>query len=155
MELTLIADEEICAASCCDSRRRRTASELFERGLRRNRLDPFAITGSPLRNRGGLIAQFSLQRHGALITSIRFKASTCATLIAYCELIAELARARSITECASLSPHLLVSELPDVPAAKVDRAFLAVAAFHSALAQAKHSEVAETANQGMLLGYST
>lgn len=105
MELTASAGEDACAAPCCASSPRRTVGELCERGLHRNRLEPLTIAGRALRNRDGLVAQFSLERHGGSIASVRFKASTCATLLAFCELIAELATMRNIDERAA--DHML------------------------------------------------
>ncbi|MBI3702504.1 MAG: iron-sulfur cluster assembly scaffold protein [Rhizobiales bacterium] len=116
---------------------RLTASELCDRGLRRRRLEPLAIVGPTLHGNDGLTAQFSLRCEGDAVTSIRFKASSCATLLAYCELIAELAVGRSIAECARLSAGALVATLSDVPVFKRDRAILAVSTFHQALAQTK------------------
>lgn len=136
MELS-VAAEEACTASCCGVPQRLTASELCDRGLRRSRLEPLALVGPILYGNDGLTAQFSLRFEGDAVTSIRFKASSCATLLAYCELIAELAVGRSIAECAQLSAGALVAALSDVPVFKRDRATLAVSTFHQALARAK------------------
>jgi hypothetical protein len=134
MELSAITDTN-CTDPCCTTPRR-TTSELCERGLRQNRREPLALSGPRVSDDNGLVAQFSLQCRGGLITAIRFKASTCATLLAYCELVAELASGRGFGELATLTPQLLVAELPDVPTIKRDRAVLAVTAFRSALAHA-------------------
>lgn len=136
MELN-VATEEVCTSSCCGVPQRLTASELCDRGLRRSRMEPYALVGPVLYGNDGLNAQFSLRCEGNAVTSARFKASSCATLLAYCELIVELAVGRSIDECAQFSAAALVAALSDVPVFKRDRAALAASTFHQALAQAK------------------
>jgi NifU-like protein len=131
-----VGEDDGSAASCCSSPARRSASELCDDGLRRTRLDPFALAGRPVRGNDGLSAQFSLRHRDGVVTAIRFRASTCATLLAYCELMTGLATGRSVTECLAFTPQLLVSELPGVPVLKRDRAVLAVAAFASAVRHA-------------------
>ena len=134
MELSA-STPEAAPAACCGAPQRPSASELCDRGLRRNRLEPFELAGSTLHSEG-LAAQFSLQCRGPAIASVRFKVSTCATLLAYCELLAELAVECSIAEGGKFTAPLLVSELPGVPVYKRNRAALAVAAFRSALTRA-------------------
>jgi hypothetical protein len=135
MDLSVVA-EDGGGAACCGTRPRRSASALCDRGLRRTRLEPFPLLGSPVHAHDRLSAQFSLQCRDGVIAAVRFKASACATLLAYCELIAELAIGCRVAECAAFTPQLLHSELPGVPALKRDRAVLAAAAFGSALRHA-------------------
>jgi hypothetical protein len=134
VELSARGAEAACAGSCCGGAPRRTAGELFERGYRRSRLAPFALEGSAIGGCDGLTARFSLQLQNGLLAEVRFRATTCATLIAYCELLAELATGRSIAGAAAITAPLLAGELPNIPVLKHDRAPLAVAALRSALA---------------------
>jgi NifU-like protein involved in Fe-S cluster formation len=109
---------------------------LFERGFRRNREAPFAIKGAQCTDLEGNTASFSLALSGHRLSAIRFQASPCATLIAYCELIAETLSGHSLEIARALTPQELVRQLTGVPLLKQNRAALAVAAFASALAAA-------------------
>jgi hypothetical protein len=129
-----------CRAPCCSATPRLTVSELFERGFRRNRLPPLAIEGMPCTNADEFTARFSLAVTDGKISDIRFRASVCATLIAYCELIAELTTGSNLDIARALSAADLVATLAGVPALKRDRAVLATAAFRAALAAAETSE---------------
>ena len=126
--------DDDCTMSCCGTTPRRTVSELFDRGLRRSRQAPLAIQGETHRDANGFTASFSLAADDGLLGKIGFKASTCVTLVAYCELIVELTAGHDIGQAARLSAADLVAELPNVPALKRDRAPLAIAAFRDALA---------------------
>lgn len=125
-----------CMASCCGVAPRRNVSDLFDRGRRRARQSPLPIQGDEHRDPNGLAARFSLAVEGGRLLNVSFKATTCITLIAYCELITELTGGESIPQAARLSVADLIAELPDVPALKRDRAPLAVAAFRDSLAAA-------------------
>ena len=125
-----------CMAACCGVAPRRNVSDLFDRGRRRARQSPLPIQGDEHRDPNGLAARFSLAVEGDKLSKVGFKATTCITLIAYCELIAELTGGESIPQAARLSVADLIAQLPDVPALKRDRALLAIAAFRDALAAA-------------------
>ncbi len=126
-----------CTMACCGVAARRNVSDLFDRGLCRARQAPLAIEGDERRDGNGLAARFSLAVADGRLAQIGFKASTCITLVAYCELIAELAAGRDIRQAARLSSAGLIAELPDVPPLKRDRAPLAIAAFRDALERAQ------------------
>ena len=136
---------ENCEDSCCGNAPRRTVSDLFDRGYRRNRKPALAIEGAELRDLNGLLARFSLDVDGGFIQAVNFRATTCITLIAYSELIAELTIGQSVHEAAELSPAELVETLPDVPLLKRDRALLAVKAFRAALKAVPISKTGEAA----------
>jgi NifU-like protein involved in Fe-S cluster formation len=118
---------------------------LFDRGYRRNRLVPFAFEGAELHDTNDLTARFSLDLADGTIRGTRFRVSTCITLIAYCELLTELAAGKSPRDAARISEAELVAALPDVPAMKRDRAPLAINAFRAALAAASHVQTGEAA----------
>jgi NifU-like protein involved in Fe-S cluster formation len=122
--------------ACCGEERRRNVSDLFDRGLRCNRESPLTIEGDEQTDKDGLVARFSVAMNGTTLAAIRFRASTCITLVAYCELIRELMTGQDIKSAARLSLRDLIAELPDVPALKRDRALLAITAFRGALAAA-------------------
>jgi NifU-like protein involved in Fe-S cluster formation len=127
---------DACIQACCGVAPRRNVSDLFDRGRRRARQSPLPVQGDEHRDAGGLSVRFGLAVEDGGIAKVGFKASTCITLIAYCELIAELVVGQGIPQAARLSVADLIPELPDVPALKRDRAPLAVAAFRDALAAA-------------------
>ena len=123
---------ETCRQPCCTAPRL-TVTELLERGLRRNRAAPLAFEGVSCSNTEGHLARFSLEVANGKVAAVGFRASSCATLIAYCELIAETVPGLSRELAGGLSPRDLVDALPGVPLLKRERAVLAVAAFHAAL----------------------
>jgi hypothetical protein len=125
-----------CREACCSATPRLTVSELFERGFRRNRRDPLPIEGAALTDPDGNKARFSLAVTDETIVDVAFRASSCATLIAYCELVAELIRGFRLDIAKALTATNLIEALPGVPALKRARAVLAVAAFRAALVQA-------------------
>jgi NifU-like protein involved in Fe-S cluster formation len=125
-----------CRASCCSATPRLTVSELFERGFRRNREAPRAIEGQSCADSDGQTARFSIDITDGIITAAVFRASSCATLIAYCEFIAESIAGARPDLAAALTAADLVAAVPGVPALKRVRAVLAVAAFRAALAAA-------------------
>jgi hypothetical protein len=140
-----------CRAACCSAMPRRTVSELFERGFRRNRAAPLPIEGAPCTDAEGNSARFSVNIAGGKIIDIGFRASSCATLIAYCELVAEIAQSFRLEIARELTATNLVEALPGVPALKRNRAVLAVAAFRAALASyLKLADPGEQSNESRL-----
>lgn len=124
---------EECTQGCCGVSRRRTVSDCFDRGLRRNRAEPFAIQGEALTDRNGLSAQFSLKIEDGLIAAVRFKVTSCVALVAYSELLAEEAEKLSPGSALAISPQTLIADLEGVPLFRRDRANLAVASLRSAI----------------------
>ena len=112
-----------------------TVTELVERGLRRNRAAPLAIEGDDCTDAEGNCARFSVDPAGKTIAAVSFRTTSCATLIAYGELIAETVPGMRLELAKGLTARDLVDNLPGVPALKRERALLAVAAFRSALAK--------------------
>ena len=79
-------------------------------------------------------AAFEVHHCGGRISDVRFKCTTCFTLVAFCEHIAELARGISFAEAGEIGPERLLELHPEVPAQLSNRADLASAAFRAALA---------------------
>ena len=124
---------EECTQGCCGVARRRTVSDCFDRGLRRNRTEPFDISGQTLHDANGLEAQFSLKIENGLIGAVRFKVTSCVALTAYAEVLAEEAEKLSLVSAIAITPLDLIDLLDGVPLFRRDRANLAVAAFRSAI----------------------
>jgi NifU-like protein involved in Fe-S cluster formation len=133
-----------CREACCSVTPRLTVSELFERGFRRNRAAPLPIEGAAFTDADGNSARFSLDVTGATIAGIGFRASSCATLIAYCEYLAEVTTGFRLDIANAFTATSLVEALPGVPPLKRSRAVLAVAAFRAALAQARNHHLSPT-----------
>jgi NifU-like protein involved in Fe-S cluster formation len=131
-----------CREACCSVAPRHTVSELFERGFRRNRAAPLPIEGEQLTDAEGNAARFSIDVADGKIAGLGFRATSCATLIAYCEFIAESVPGFRIEIARELTAANLAEALPGVPALKRERAMLAIAAFRAALTS--YLEIAET-----------
>jgi NifU-like protein involved in Fe-S cluster formation len=122
-----------CRQPCCNASPRLTVSELFERGWRRIRSAPLAIEGATCAGVEGNVARFSLDVTNDKIAAVGFRASSCATLIAYCEYVAEFVPGCAAGLAQGFTAQNLIDGLPGVPKLKQDRAVLAIAAFRSAL----------------------
>jgi NifU-like protein involved in Fe-S cluster formation len=130
-----------CRDDCCSVTPRLTVSELFERGLRRNRAAPLPVQGALCTDAEGQTAALSLDILEDRIAAISFRASTCATLIAYCELVAQTMTGLRIESALSLTAQSLADSLPGIPPLKRDRIVLAVAAYRAALMAANGQRV--------------
>ncbi len=119
----------------CGCARRGTVIDYFNRGLARQRRESLPITGALVSGADQLTARFSLQIDADRIQVASFKASTCVTLVAYCEALVESVEALTTHEAKAIAPKELASWLAGVPAIKQDRAALAIRALHSALAR--------------------
>ena len=126
-----------CREACCSVTPRFTVSELFERGYRRSRTEPLPIEGEAVADAEGNAARFSVALDGARLAEIRFRASSCTTLIAYSEALTELLPGLDAALASQFTPQELVAVLPGVPPLKQSRAVLAVAAFRAALLTAR------------------
>ena len=122
-----------CREPCCAAPRM-TVSELLERGLRRNREALAARETPDCADAEGNAARFAVTLAGDRIGAVGFRATTCATLIAYCEWLAETLPGQRVALAAGLTSRDLIDALPGVPPLKRERAVLAVAAFRAALA---------------------
>jgi NifU-like protein involved in Fe-S cluster formation len=122
-----------CRESCCSVTPRFTVADLFERGYRRNRAEPFAIEGDTVADAEGNQARFSVALEAGRIGEIRFRASSCTTLIAYSEALNELLSGLRPDMAAQYAPQDLVAALHGVHPLKQNRAVLAVAALRAAL----------------------
>jgi NifU-like protein involved in Fe-S cluster formation len=122
-----------CREACCSVAPRFTVAELFERGHRRNRAEPLALEGETVADAEGNNARFSVDLDGDRLAEIRFRASSCTTLIAYSEALAELLAGFDAAMAAQYAPQDLVAALPGVHPLKKNRAVLAVAALRAAL----------------------
>jgi NifU-like protein involved in Fe-S cluster formation len=125
-----------------------TVSELLERGMRRNRDAPLAIEGKDFSDAEGNSVRFSVDVADGKLKAVNFRATSCATLIAYAEYIAEILPGQRVELAGALTPRDLIDALPGVPPLKRERAILTVAAFRAALANISITIERESCNEG-------
>ncbi len=139
-----------CREACCSVTPRLTITELFDRGFRRNREAPRAMVGATCTGAEDNSASFSLDVADGRIAAVGFYASCCATLIAYCEYIAEITPGFGLAIAREITAANLVASVPGVPALKRDRAVLAIAAFRAAIIAAEDLQRGELKNESRL-----
>jgi hypothetical protein len=121
--------------------KRRTVHEYFglaSRGLRNLELP---VRGDLIRSDKRLLAQFLLDVEQGRIRAASYKCTTCVTLMAYCELLAEALEGASLGEVMKLTPMELIVAVPGVPPNRHDRARLAVKAVRSAAERAGQGHI--------------
>lgn len=128
------------AGTCCTRRCAPTVSDYIDRGMRRARSARPPELGAECLDEAGRFARFGVEVGGGMVTAVRFRASACTTLIAYCEVAAERVSGLSLTAAIrSLRAADLAQALPSVPAVKHDRAGLAARALMTALLETARS----------------
>ena len=125
------------ASPCCgESTRPPTLSDYIDRGLRRRGATPLPIVGDGQRDDGGRFARFSVRLTHGVISDVAFEATTCVTLVAYCELAAQLVTGLTVPAAARvIRVERLEAELPLVPAGKRERARLTAQALLAAVVE--------------------
>lgn len=103
------------------------------RGLRRNGGPLLSIVGRIAHDQDGRIAQFSVEVEDDVLKAVSFNATTCATLIAYCEFVAECVTGAALSQAVSLTPEQIIALLKGVPPHKHHCAWLAVRALRAAI----------------------
>ena len=139
-----------CREACCNVTPRLSVSELFERGLRRICNAPLAVEGQFCTGADNNAVSFSLDMADGKIAAVGFRASYCATLIAYCEFIAESVPGFRVEIARGLTAADLVEGMPGVPMLKRDRAVLAIAALRAALMAADELQRGVSSNEGRI-----
>lgn len=119
------------------SQRGRSVYEYFHQALRHLREQTLPVQGELTEGNEGLLAQFLLDVRQDQISAVSYKCTTCVTLVAYCELLAEAVKDISLREVMLIKPIDLIAALPGVPSYRYDRAYLAVGALHSAVSKAR------------------
>ncbi len=122
--------------SCCSRSSRRSVSNYFDRGYRRRLLPMEPIVGEESSGCGKLKATFGLRVEAGLIKAASFRSTTCITLVAYCELLGEMATGMMLREAIQITPEKLIDGFTEVPLAKQDRAVLALKALATAIIRA-------------------
>jgi NifU-like protein involved in Fe-S cluster formation len=121
-------------AGCCGNGRLPTLSDYIDGGLRRSRLTESTGLGAACRDEAGHVVRFGVHIADGVVTKVGFRASTCVTLVAYCELAAQRVSGQRVAEALrTLQPADIARALPSVPPVKRDRAQLAARALVIAL----------------------
>lgn len=110
----------------------RKVYDLFHQALRHNRREP-QTWGPTLQASDGVTASFALELQDGRLSAVSYRATTCITLVALCELLAQQATGLTIAEAQSLDAAWLLQAIPEIPQARQPRAELAAEAFHASL----------------------
>ena len=116
--------------------RQASALDHLIRGFRRNGGPLLAVVGEVASDGDGRTAQFSVEVEDGVLKAVSFNVSTCATLIAYCEFVAEGMTGATLSQAVALSPEQVIAPLKGIPPHKHDCARLALGALHAAVKKA-------------------
>jgi hypothetical protein len=114
--------------------------EYFQRAFRRGALKLTGQPGEMILGEDGNCAVFWLDASAGRIASAQYRCTTCATLVAFCEHLAELVMGMELTKAYEYDADRLLSLHTDVPKSHGDRAKLAMEAFRSAVQRAIQGE---------------
>ena len=96
--------------------------------------------GNLILDADGNCAVFWLQAPDGLVATAQYRCTSCATLLAFCEHLSELAVGMPVEQAIEYGSDDLLALHPDVPKYKADRATLASEAFRSAAHKIKQGE---------------
>ena len=114
-----------------------TVLDYFHLGLQRDKhAGTLPVVGVVARGSTGLTVRYQLRVEYGVVQQVSFKASTCVTLVAYCELLAQWATKMPLREAICICAEELADSLVGVPTCKRDRAWLAVQAMQNAVVAA-------------------
>lgn len=116
--------------------RQLSAFDHLIRGFRRNGGPLLAIVGRVAHDGDGRTAQFSVEVEDGVLKAVSFNVSTCATLIAYCEFVAEGVTGGTLPQAVALTPEQVIAPLKGIPPHKHNCARLAIGALHAAVKKA-------------------
>lgn len=120
-------------AHCGCTVQRRSICDYFQHACRRVPAGGGGIAGEVVYGEDGACAQFFLEIDQGGITAATYKCTSCVTLIALCEHVAELVAGGEDR----ITPERLLRLHPEIPPAKRERAALAVAALRAAMKGAR------------------
>ena len=111
-----------------------TVYDYFHRACRRDPEQLRGITGDKCVDSEGNSALFSLQPEtSGRIVAAQYRCTTCFTLVALCERLAEELTGATVTDASQWTVERLLSLHPEVPPVRHDRAMLAITAVQSAV----------------------
>ena len=107
--------------------------DYFTQALHRSRGPLTGTVGDVVLGADGVQAVFALDAAAGRIDAAAYRCTTCVTLVALCEHLAELVQGATPEQAATLRADDLLALHREVPESRSDRAWLAVAALHAAL----------------------
>ena len=107
--------------------------DYFTQALRRSRGPLIGTPGHVVFGADGVQALFAIDGAAGRIAAATYRCTTCVTLVAFCEHLAELVHGATLEQAASLRAADLLALHREVPDGRTDRASVAVAALHAAL----------------------
>jgi len=122
-------------AGCCEARRARSAVTIYEYLQRAFRRPPAPLPPGAAWCHDGdrnLVA-FGARLECGRIIALGYRSTTCATLLALCEHLAEMVPGMTSAEALAYSAEDLLALHPEIPAGRRARAYLAVRALHAGL----------------------
>jgi NifU-like protein involved in Fe-S cluster formation len=114
--------------------------EYFQRAFRRGGFKLIGQPGEMILGEDGNCAVFWVDARAGRIASAQYRCTTCATLLALCEHLAELMMGMELTKAYEYDADRLLALHTDVPKSHGDRAKLAMEAFRSAVQKAIQGE---------------
>lgn len=121
---------------CGCERPRRTVTDYFLNACQRVDGELPASAGESVHGADGARVQFIAALANDAIGTAQYRASTCAALVAYSEVLCEAVTGRPVGEAMRLTPEQLIGRLPGVPSFRHERAAMTVHAWWSAVARA-------------------
>jgi len=112
---------------------RKTIHDYFQQALADSHNTLTSPSRSLVSDKDGNCAAFEVKQDRGKVLDVRFKCTTCITLVALCEHIADLARGMNIGKAREIDSQMLLNLHPEVPAELSNRASLACRAFRAAL----------------------
>lgn len=134
--------------SCGCATQRRTVTDFVLNPCRRSAIPLPPTSGERLVAPDGAGVRFFAQLDGDRVADIQYEASSCATLVAYAELLGDLVAGEPLRQAAALPRRTLIEALPGVPAARLERADLVIHAWWSAVAKAVQARAEEQEQSG-------
>ena len=119
--------------------------DYFARACRRD-TEVSGVSGSAATDAEGNTATFWVTVRRGVIRSVRYKCTTCVTLVAFCEHLSEIAQDQAASEAVRFPSEQLLAAHTEVPPERRSRAALAVSALQSAIRKATE----EPSNEGSL-----
>ena len=113
-----------------------TVLDYFNLGLQRGKHASLPHVGDEIQGPAGLTVRYQLRVEHGVVQQVSFKASTCVTLVAYCEMLAQWATGIPVRDAICICAKELADSLVGVPTCKRDRAWLAVQAMRQAVGAA-------------------
>ena len=113
-----------------------TVLDYFNLGLQRGKHASLPHVGDEIQGPAGLTVRYQLRVEHGVVQQVSFKASTCVTLVAYCEMLARWTTGAKVHKALCIRADELADSLTDAPVCKRDRAWLAVQAMQSAVSAA-------------------